>query len=159
VDASGTAEQIVGRVLSAFKSGRLARPSRRLVHGPKLRLGGVSLDCADPGPLSAFWAGLLGGEIVFASEEIVVVKLKHLLLTAMRVENYVPPTWPTGSMPKQAHLDIDVADLDGAVKRAISLGAVRSPSQPDPETYVVLLDPAGHPFCLTTQIPEDWSSD
>ena len=27
--------------------------------------------------------------------------------------------------------------------------------QPGADRYVVLLDPAGHPFCLTTQIPED----
>jgi hypothetical protein len=124
-----------------------------------VRLGGVSLDCSDPGPLSTFWAELLGGEIVFSSDEIAVVKLQHLLLTAMRVDNFVPPTWPTGSTGKQAHLDVDVADLDDAVRRAISLGAVRANTQPDPESFVVLFDPAGHPFCLTTQIPEGWSSD
>jgi len=33
-------------------------------------------------------------------------------------------------------------------------GAVRPDFQPAPERYVVLLDPAGHPFCLSTQIPE-----
>jgi hypothetical protein len=64
----------------------------------------------------------------------------------MRVENYVPPTWPTGSVPKQSHLDVNVSNLDDAEKRAISLGAVRPPSQPEPDSYVVLLDPAGHPF-------------
>jgi predicted kinase len=159
VDASGTAQQVVADVLLAFNSGRLARPSRRAVRVSRLRLGGVSLDCADPGPLSTFWADLLGGEIVLSSEEIAVVKLHHLLLTATRVENYVPPSWPTGSMPKQAHLDVDVADLVEAERRAISLGAVRAQTQPEPESYVVLFDPAGHPFCLTTQIPEGWSSD
>jgi hypothetical protein len=115
----------------------------------KIRLGAISLDCTDPGPLSTFWADLLGGEIVVTSEEIGIVKLDHLLLTAMRVENYVPPTWPTGSVPKQGHIDLDVDDLDDAESRAISLGAVRARSQPEPESYLVLLDPAGHPFCLS----------
>ncbi|HLM96560.1 MAG TPA: hypothetical protein VK283_09590 [Acidimicrobiales bacterium] len=27
-------------------------------------------------------------------------------------------------------------------------------AQPAPDRYLVLLDPAGHPFCLSTQIPE-----
>ena len=77
----------------------------------KIRLGGIGLDCADPGPLSAFWAELLGGEISFVSEDVTVVKLDHLLLTAYRVEDYKPPTWPQGPVPKQAHIDLDVDDL------------------------------------------------
>lgn len=122
----------------------------------KLRLGGVSLDGADPGPLGTFWAELLDGEIVYATEDLAVVRLAYHLLTAMRVENYVPPVWPDGPTPKQAHLDIAVVDLGEAEQRAISLGAERAATQPDPETFVVLLDPAGHPFCLTTQIPQEW---
>jgi hypothetical protein len=120
-----------------------------------MRLGNISMDCADPRELATFWADLLGGEIVFSTEEFAGVKLQHHLFTAMRVENYVPPTWPTGPVPKQAHIDVDVDDLEGAEQRAISLGAVRAETQPDPETYVILLDPAGHPFCLTTQIPDE----
>ena len=114
-----------------------------------MRLGAISLDCADPGPLSAFWADLLGGEIAFSREDIGVVRLDHLLLTAMRVENYVAPTWPTGSVPKQGHIDIEVDDLDEAERRALSLGAGRAQSQPEPESHRVLVDPAGHPFCLS----------
>ncbi len=108
--------------------------------------------------MARFWADLLGGEVVPVSEDVVVVKLGHILVTAMRVENYVPPTWPSDSVPKQAHLDVDVDDLADAQLRAVSLGAVRASVQPDPETYVIFSDPAGHPFCLTTQIPEEWSS-
>jgi hypothetical protein len=39
-----------------------------------IRLGSVSLDCADPVALGAFWAELLGGEVAFSSEEFVAVK-------------------------------------------------------------------------------------
>jgi hypothetical protein len=115
----------------------------------KIRLGAFSLDCADPGPLGDFWADLLGGETVVNTERIAIVRLDHFLLTAMRVENYVPPTWPTGSVPKQGHIDLRVDDLDDAERRAISLGAIRAQSQPEPESYLVLVDPAGHPFCLS----------
>ena len=120
----------------------------------KIRLGAISLDCSDPGPLSTFWAELLGGKIIFTSEEVVVVKLDHLLLTAMRVENYVPPTWPAGSVPKQGHIDLEVDDLDDAESRAVALGAVPARSQREPEIYRTFLDPAGHPFCLSTDILE-----
>jgi hypothetical protein len=123
-----------------------------------IALGGLSLDCDDPAALARFWADLLGGEIVLSFEEVVVVKLKHVLVTATRVENYVPPTWPMASVPKQAHIDVRVDDLPGAEVRAISLGAVRAHLQPDPESYLIFLDPAGHPFCLTTQIPKEWCS-
>jgi hypothetical protein len=119
----------------------------------KIRLGAIGLDCADPGPLGAFWADLLDGEIIFSSPDLAIVKLDHLLLNAYRVEDHVPPTWPHGLVPKQAHIDIDVDDLEQTEKRAVSLGAVRAESQPSPDSYRVLLDPAGHPFCLTTEFP------
>ncbi len=114
-----------------------------------MRLGAVSLDCADPGPLAAFWADLLGGEIVTRRRSVWVVKLDHLLLSTMWVEDYVSPTWPEGPVPKQGHLDLEVDDLEYAEARAVSLGAVRAESQPDPASHLVLLDPAGHPFCLS----------
>jgi hypothetical protein len=118
------------------------------------RLGGVSLDCADPRRLGAFWSELLGGEISLSSADVAIVRLDSLLLTALRVEGYEPPTWPAGSVPKQVHLDIDIEDLADAERRALSLGAVRADAQPDPENHLVLLDPAGHPFCLSTEVAQ-----
>ncbi len=35
-----------------------------------------------------------------------------------------------------------------AVEYAVSLGARVAEHQPQPERVVVMLDPAGHPFCL-----------
>jgi hypothetical protein len=82
------------------------------------------------------------------------VELDHLLLTAMRVDDYAAPTWPAGAVPKQGHVDLEVDDLAAAERRAVALGAVRSPSQPEPDSYLVLFDPAGHPFCLSTNFPD-----
>jgi hypothetical protein len=42
--------------------------------------------------------------------------------------------------------------LDLAEECALGLGATR-PEQPDPR-WKVLLDPAGHPFCLTPFTPD-----
>ncbi|MFI5036828.1 MAG: VOC family protein [Acidimicrobiales bacterium] len=120
-----------------------------------IRLGSVSLDCADPAALAAFWAELLGGEVAFSSDDFVAVKLAHQWLSAVRVEDYAAPTWPTGAVAKQIHLDLAVDDLAAATATATRLGATRAAHQPAEDRYVVLLDPAGHPFCLTTQIPED----
>ncbi len=114
-----------------------------------MRLGAVSLDCADPGPLATFWAELLGGEIVVSRRSVWVVQLDHILLSTMWVEDYVPPTWPDGPVPKQGHIDLEVDDLDEAERRAVALGAVRAEPQPHAESHLVMLDPAGHPFCLS----------
>ncbi|WP_307802408.1 VOC family protein [Cellulomonas fengjieae] len=41
---------------------------------------------------------------------------------------------------------------DEPVERALALGAQLADPQPD-ERWRVLLDPAGHPFCITTVAP------
>jgi hypothetical protein len=45
------------------------------------------------------------------------------------------------------HFDFQVGDLDSAVEDAVALGATLADAQPQ-ENVRVLLDPAGHPFCL-----------
>jgi hypothetical protein len=119
-----------------------------------IRVASVSLDCSDPVALGAFWAQLLGGEVAFSSEEFVAVKTDRLWVTAVQVPDHQAPTWPEGSRPKQMHLDLAVDDLGQAETEALRLGAVRAADQPAPDRYIVLTDPAGHPFCLSTQIPE-----
>ena len=121
---------------------------------PVARLGSISLDCEDPAALAAFWAALLGGQVAYQSEEFVAVRTPRGWLTAVKVPGYLPPTWPQGPRPKQVHLDLSVADLEEATAEALSLGAHQAPIQPAPERWRVLLDPAGHPFCLSTQIPD-----
>lgn len=112
------------------------------------------MDCADPGRLASFWADLLDGEVAFTSDTFAAIRADRIWLAATRVDDYTPPTWPEAHTPKQMHLDLAVDDLVEAEQRATALGAVRTEEQPAPETYIVLLDPAGHPFCLSTQIPE-----
>ena len=71
-------------------------------------------------------------------------------LAMMCVEDYVEPGWPDTGQRKQMHLDVSVTDLDDATARAVALGARAADHQPQPSLWRVLLDPAGHPFCLTT---------
>ncbi|HTF48375.1 MAG TPA: VOC family protein [Pseudonocardia sp.] len=43
-------------------------------------------------------------------------------------------------------------DLDEPEQRALALGATAAVPQPD-KRWRVLLDPAGHPFCITSLAP------
>lgn len=118
-----------------------------------MRFGAVALDCDDPAALGAFWAAVLGGEVVFESERFVAVRAEGVWLTAQRVDDYRPPTWPGADRPKQVHLDLAGADLEAAESHVLACGATRAETQPAPERFRVYLDPAGHPFCVTTLIP------
>ena len=113
------------------------------------------MDCADPRALAEFWAAMLGGEIAFSRDATVGVRTDWVWMAALKVDDYVPPTWPSGDVPKQIHLDLDVTDLEAAVAEAEALGARVASFQPAPDRRRILLDPAGHPFCLTTQIPPE----
>lgn len=118
------------------------------------RLASTALDCDDPAALASFWAQLVGGEVAYSSDEFCAVKTDRGWIATVRVTDHAPPTWPDPDVPKQMHLDLAVDDLDAAEAEAIGLGARKPDTQPAPDRWRVLLDPAGHPFCLSTQIPE-----
>lgn len=62
---------------------------------------------------------------------------------------WTAPTWPAepGAQHATQHLDIWVDDLEASTEHAVQAGATLAPVQPQ-ESVRVLLDPAGHPFCL-----------
>ncbi|CPR08583.1 glyoxalase/bleomycin resistance protein/dioxygenase [Mycobacterium bohemicum DSM 44277] len=119
-----------------------------------VRLGAVSIDCADPAALADFYKNVLDVGVMFSSEDFVALQGAGVLLTFQRVADHQPPSWPTGAVPKQLHLELAVKDLDAAEARIIGLGAAKADVQPNPDNWRVLIDPAGHPFCITTLIPE-----
>jgi Glyoxalase-like domain len=57
---------------------------------------------------------------------------------------------PGDHQQMMSHLDIEVRDLAEAVAHALACGATIAEFQPQ-ELVRVLLDPAGHPFCLWVQ--------
>jgi hypothetical protein len=118
------------------------------------RLATTTLDCSYPAALASFWAELVGGEVAFTSAEYCAVKTGNGWIATLRTPDHAPPTWPDPQVPKQMHLDLAVTDLDAAEAEAIRLGAVKPAAQPAPDRWRVLLDPAGHPFCLSSQISE-----
>jgi hypothetical protein len=63
---------------------------------------------------------------------------------------YIPAAWPDPASSMQMHLDFDVDDLDATEARVLAAGATRYDSQPN-DHWRVFADPAGHPFCLSTE--------
>jgi Glyoxalase-like domain len=118
------------------------------------RLGAVSLDAAEPAVVAGFYRELLGLETYFESPDFVALKGAAVLLTVQRVADHREPDWPTGPVPKQVHLELAGDDLDEAEKAALEVGARKAAVQPAPDRFRVLIDPAGHPFCLSVLIPE-----
>ncbi|MGL6234591.1 MAG: VOC family protein [Segniliparus sp.] len=118
------------------------------------RLGAVSIDCPDPVALGDFYQNVLGLEVMFSTEGFVALKGAGVLLTFQKVADHQPPSWPDGPVPKQLHLELATADLDGAEERILALGASKAETQPNPEHWRVLIDPVGHPFCITNLIPD-----
>jgi len=122
--------------------------------GLKLETMCVVLDSGNSYELSCFYEKLLGWTRYGSStdEWIVVVTGKddgRPELVFQQVENYIRPIWPdTADKQRQMmHLDFHVDNLEEGVQHAISCGAELSPIQLE-DGWRVMLDPAGHPFCI-----------
>lgn len=119
-----------------------------------VRLGAITVDCPDPSGLADFYKDVLDLEVMFSSEDFVALQGAGVLLTFHRVADHQRPTWPVGPVPKQLHLELGVSDLNVEESRILALGAAKAEVQPNPDNWRVLIDPAGHPFCITTLMPE-----
>lgn len=109
---------------------------------------GVVIDCADPAALAAFYQQAVGGQITFNDGQYAVLEGGPIELLFQRVDGYRPPAWPGDA--KHAHLDLKVAALDTAAKALVELGATLPEHQPGGGDWLVLQDPEGHLFCITT---------
>lgn len=124
---------------------------------------GVVLDAPDGPELARFYARLLDWQIFDdadgGSAAVAPSADAGYNIACQTEEHYVRPVWPakTGQPQMSMHLDIEVDDLAAAVAHAVSVGAELARYQPQ-DTVRVLLDPAGHPFCLYLD-PDDRDSD
>ena len=116
----------------------------------------VTLDCSDAETLASFYADLLGWEIT-ARDGAGWLQLRDpgggVGLNVQAEPSYEPPTWPEepGRQAKMMHFEVLVDDLGAAVEQVIRSGGTEAPHQPadrDQSRIRVMLDPAGHPFCL-----------
>ena len=112
---------------------------------------GAAIEAPDPSALAAFYSQLLGWSV--GHEEpgttVLVASPGPVYIVFQQAADYQRPVWPPsdGQQRPMMHFDFQVADLDEAVNEAIALGATVATDQPQQHVRV-LLDPAGHPFCL-----------
>lgn len=113
---------------------------------------GVVIDAPEPCALASFYAEVLGWQVVGDDPEHAVVAAPAgvAYLAIQRNPDFVPPVWPPedGRQQMMLHLDVEVVELDDAVADAVRLGARVAPDQQEQPSLRVMLDPAGHPFCL-----------
>lgn len=111
----------------------------------RARVQSIAVDCPNAQELAAFYGALL--EIEPVNDGLVIAKDEkgEVEIWFQEVENYVAPTWPTQERGQQMHLDIDCEDRQAMVDRAVELGATKLHKE---SSFTVMLDPAGHPFCL-----------
>jgi catechol 2,3-dioxygenase-like lactoylglutathione lyase family enzyme len=112
---------------------------------------GVVLEAPDAAALARFYGDLLGWEVTYGDGggASLAPAGSVAYLAIQPAAAYVRPVWPARAGEQQitSHLDIEVPDLAVAVEEALAVGAVLADFQPQ-ENVRVMLDPAGHPFCL-----------
>lgn len=132
--------------------------------GVSLQVTSVTITAPDPRALAGFYARLLGRPVTDEDEPrpgepatagwAQIARPEGGFEPTLNFEyerQWTAPEWPSepGKQHATQHLDIFVTDLDAATEHALRAGATLAPVQPQ-ETVRVLLDPAGHPFCLYT---------
>lgn len=108
-----------------------------------LKLDTICVDCPDPERLARFYGDLLGVE---TDGDCIRLMDGGLEVWFQKVVDYVPPTWPTQERGQQIHFDLHTNDRETEVVRAVAMGA--SIASEENAGYTVMLDPAGHPFCI-----------
>jgi catechol 2,3-dioxygenase-like lactoylglutathione lyase family enzyme len=130
--------------------------------GLSLQVTSVTIMAPDPRALAEFYSRLLGRPVTTsegpreghpAADGWAQIRAAEgtgeVTLNFEYEEQWKRPRWPAESGAQNAtqHLDIAVDDLDTATQHAVAQGAVLPEFQPQ-DSVRVLLDPAGHPFCL-----------
>ncbi len=124
----------------------------------EIKVADIIIDCKNEKELQQFYRKLLHWEEVelFGHPGLKSQNGLTLVFIQEEIEDlYEPPVWPEikGKQQKQMHFDFLVPSLAEAVKKALSLGAVKAEHQYGGDVFVTLFDPAGHPFCLVEEKP------
>jgi catechol 2,3-dioxygenase-like lactoylglutathione lyase family enzyme len=133
-----------------------------MVARPAMAVTSVTIGAPAPRDLAAFYAHLLGWPVTASDPARPGMPPEDgwAQLTPPQGEEgptlnfeyeakFTRPEWPAadGAQNATQHLDIAVGDLDESVRWAAQAGALLADFQPQ-EDVRVMLDPAGHPFCL-----------
>lgn len=113
---------------------------------------GIAFDCPNATALADFYVTLTGWKKEISGNAFAAIRVPQgPLLVFQSVEEYTMPVWPwqKGKQQQMAHIDFQVEDLPKAEAHALRCGAKKADVQYY-DTSTVMLDPAGHPFCLST---------
>src|SRR4051812_15719743 len=112
---------------------------------------GTAIEAPDPSALAHFYSELLGWPVGHEEPGTAILAAPEgsIYIVFQQADGYRPPVWPPadGQQRTMMHFDFQVGHLESAVADAVALGATLASEQPQ-ENVRVLLDPAGHPFCL-----------
>jgi predicted enzyme related to lactoylglutathione lyase len=123
---------------------------------PSISWTTLTVDCADAEALGAFYSRLLGWEIT-ARDGDGWLQLRNpqggISLNIQAEDTYETPVWPEqpGHQTKMMHFEVLVDDIEAAVQLVRQLGgneALLQPADRDRARLRIMLDSAGHPFCL-----------
>ena len=119
------------------------------------RWTGVAIDCHDAHVVADFYAALLGWEVTARAADWAQLRdpERGVGLNIQAEPGYTPPVWPENGtdQQKQMHFEVLVTDVEAAAQVVLANGGSEAAWQPldrDRDRLRVMLDPAGHPFCL-----------
>lgn len=124
-------------------------------NGLKIKMYTFTMDCKNPHALAKFYAALLNWDAMQIDDGWACVYAPgtgqggYPGILFQQNPDYIPPVWPAELHAQQqmAHIDFAVNNLEEAVQHALHCGAVMATEQFS-DAWRVMLDPAGHPFCL-----------
>jgi hypothetical protein len=109
----------------------------------------MTVDCPEPNVMADFYAALLGGTVTRRPSGEAKVETSGRIIYFRVAPDYRPPTWPSPEVPLHSHFDYVVEDPAAAAQHLLRLGGSLAAHQDPSDPHVlVMLDPAGHPFCL-----------
>src|SRR5699024_2412910 len=107
----------------------------------------VTLDAPDAAALGEFYSAVLGWPVAYSDENYAMLTGPSHALAIGALPHHRPAHWPDHGQ-KQFHLHLTADEHEAAAARCVKIVDSRADPQPG-ETWVVLIDPAGHPFCIT----------
>jgi catechol 2,3-dioxygenase-like lactoylglutathione lyase family enzyme len=114
------------------------------------RLSEIVVDARDPEALAAWWAEVLGYRVLGREDGAVEIGPETGFGGAAPTLVFTPVAEPSPGKSR-LHLDLNATDRDqdAELERLLGLGATRADvGQTGEESWHVLADPEGNPFCL-----------
>jgi predicted enzyme related to lactoylglutathione lyase len=112
-----------------------------------LKVESITFDSTDPDKLADWWASVTDGttNVVAPGFFVIVNAPRGPQLAFQKVDDPTPGK-------NKVHIDFVAPDMDAEVKRLVGLGASETGrhSFGDDFHWVVLADPEGNAFCVTT---------